>query len=97
MAIKSIEIRTYLRWCSKVRLNWLYVDKALHVLIEHVKFLGISSTLEQYPGLRELDSCEELTEIKTKDTGQTKKLQKWTRELWICASGSGPIGTEPLY
>ena len=69
----------------------------MHVLIKHVKFLGISSTLEQYPGLRELDSCEELTEIKTKDTGQTKKLQKWTRELWICASGSGPIGTEPLY
>lgn len=71
------------------------------MLIKHAKFLGISSTLEQYPGLTELDSCEELTETKTKcnkDTGQPKKLQKWTRGLWICASGSGHIQTwQPLY
>ena len=51
--------------------------------------------------LKVLDTCGEDEETKTscnKDTGEKKKLQKWTRGVWVCASGGGHIQMwQPLY
>ena len=51
---------------------------------------GTSSILKQLSELEVLDSGDEVVETRTKcnkDTGEPKRLQKWTRGVWICASG----------
>jgi len=62
---------------------------------------GTSPTLKQLSEFSVLDSGDEVAETKTKcnkDTGEPKKLQKWTRGVWICASGGGHIQMwQPLY
>ena len=54
--------------------------------------------LQIFPKLTVLDDSEEEEVSKTaciKDTGEKKWLQKWTRGMWVCASGGGHI--QPLY
>ena len=63
--------------------------------------IGTAATLAQYPKLVELDNCGEIEESTTscnKETGETKRIQRWTRGIWICASGGGHIQMwQPLY
>ena len=57
--------------------------------------------LQKHPKLAVLDNGEEEEGTKTlcnKDTGEKKRLQKWTRGVWVCASGGGHIQMwQPLY
>ena len=63
--------------------------------------LGTSSALQHHPKLKVLDQCGEEEGSKTacnKDTGEREKMQKWTRGVWVCASGGGHIQMwQPLY
>ena len=67
----------------------------------HDTLLGTTQALLRYPKLAKLDNCDEVPQTKTacnKETGEKKKLQKWTRGIWICASGGGHIQMwHPLY
>ena len=57
--------------------------------------------LKSFPRLKMIDDGSEDAVTKTacnKDTGDKKRLQKWTRGIWICASGGGHIQMwQPLY
>lgn len=63
--------------------------------------VGTTNSLKSFPQLRALDDCGEIPETTTKcnkNTGEKTKLQKWTRGIWICASGGGHIQMwQPLY
>lgn len=57
--------------------------------------------LKKFSNLKVLDDGGEVEATKTKcnkDTGEKKRLQKWTRGVWVCASGGGHIQMwQPLY
>ena len=58
--------------------------------------------LKKNPGLGlSVDNDEEEEETRTKcnkDTGEKKRLQKWTRGVWMCVSAGGFIQSwQPLY
>ena len=58
--------------------------------------------LRKYPDLRSpIDDGQEDETTKTvcnKETGEQKKMQKWTRGVWMAVSGGGIIQSwQPLY
>ena len=63
---------------------------------------GTSKILLKYPGLRTpIDDGKEDETTKTvcnKDTGEKKRIQRWTRGVWMSVSGGGIIQSwQPLY
>ena len=63
--------------------------------------VGTTNSLDSFPQLKTLDNCGEAPDTITKctkDIGDKKRLQKWTRGIWVCASGGGHIQMwQPLY
>ena len=68
--------------------------------IDH--FIGTGVFLRKQKRLsRPIDATEEDAQTLTacsKDTGEKRSLQKWSRGIWVCVSGGGMIQTwQPLY
>ncbi len=58
--------------------------------------------IAKFPALAShVDGGDEEEEHKTscnKDTGATRRLQKWTRGVWFCVGGGGHVTMwQPLY
>lgn len=61
---------------------------------------GTRSILTKFPAIaKPLDEeCPETQTTCNKDTGQPRRMQKWTRGVWFCVGGGGHITTwQPLY
>lgn len=79
-------------------------EKQTQCMCNYITYLHVGTTATLTHNRRlavAINGGEEVEETATacnKDTGEQKKMQKWTRGIWCCVSGGGHIHMwQPLY